>query len=773
MPADATGFAVLGLAPSSADFSPLLVKPAANTGPVMVGLVGSGAFVFSPSAFSNDQQSFGPPVAVVAPPECASGASGWTGELSIDDGLLIGATPVERAYLYLSEGDGAAVRLPAEMAEFIEADAVGALDFGALLPPIGSAPLDIEGWGWNSDTLVALGKGHYTPPPASGGGLTFGGGYSVGGSPILPGAGSATKLWVIETVQTTGATSPECGKEFCYENHPSLASTVIRPEPGNTQPVTETFEWSTVASNVNQIVWQVFTYPPGGNPDLNPPFVLDQGSVAVAPGQTGGQFPIDFAKYFKPIVPDVTLPGPGQQVLTNPVIVLPGSGALPTATPASGSGDGLVLADLPTVVPFSDRFYVRIVPLQLNVAALPSNAVTLDVVEPVEGPPLNIPPGAMTFNENAYTISWTYTPPVAADSKYAHCAIVTGFTSAYVPLPVWDQKFKESFQKQTPICYEPPDDDGWSLWDAFDSFVEYVADVWDYVAEGVTWLKKQVASLLLAAVPCKAIASDSTCQTIAAVAVDMAIVAFTGMPPSLPNFDAAMAALKGDLATVIVESAGSIPGVAAACGIADAANTVEGKLKSCKELAEAAIDAAIDEMLDAASEAAGKSTGYSWPGVKWKADPRGVYHPPAFDLTITRTSDPVLPNKCYVAASMESLVKGWKFPELQAGKVKSAVADVKGQPFLSASIGIPALSPGESIERTLWLVHPRLRWFESGKAQLYWDYAEAMLNVSNFTRSWVLLTPGAELTFEVWSNCAKPSKKGPHILTAGAWQATP
>jgi hypothetical protein len=777
-PAEASGLAIYGLAPMSADFSSLAASPKASTSPLKVDLTAGGSFLFAASAFDSQLEAFGPPLAVTAPPECAPPTTGWSGELWVNDGFLVTPVAVDRAYLYLTETGGAAIRLPTQMGSFVEAGSDGSLFFGDLLPPIGSTAIEMEGWGWSGGALVALGKGTYTPPapgPGAGGGLKFGGGYNVGGGPTGPVAPAITKLWVLEKFVTTATASPgECGKEFCVLDKQALTGTIERPKPTDSEPINRDFEWSVLVPNVSQVVWQIFTYPPANTPDLNPPFVLDQDVVSVPAGQTSGKFTIDFAKYLKSGVPTVTLEAPlGQSAAPNPVFYLPGGGSAPTPTPGSGKGgNNVAQVKLTNPVPFSDRFYVRIVPLQLNVATFPSSAVTLDVVEPGGGISISLPSSGEGTNQNAYTISWTYTAPIAADAKYARCAIVTGFTSDYVKTPL-HYKFQNSFDNQTPICYDSPDDDGWSPWDAFDAFVEFVADVWDYVADGVTWIKKQVVSLVLAAVPCKQIASDSACETIAAMAVDMAIAALTGMPPSLPNFDAVMAGLKGDLATLIVESAGAIPGVSTACGIADAANTIESKLKSCEEMAALAIDAAIAEMKDAASDAAGKSTGLAWPGVTWKADPRGQYHPPAFEMTITRTSDPVLPSTCTATASMQSLLKGWKFPELHQGYPKTITADVKGEPLLASSFVIPPLEPGESIKRTAWLVHPRLKWFESWRAELYWNYYEAMLNVPNFTRAWVLLTHGAELTFQVNSNCAKPSQQGPHVMTEFAWGEGP
>jgi hypothetical protein len=118
---------------------------------------------------------------------------------------------------------------------------------------------------------------------------------------------------------------------------------------------------------------------------------------------------------------------------------------------------------------------------------------------------------------------------------------------------------------------------------------------------------------------------------------------------------------------------------------------------------------------------------------------------------------------------MSSLVEDWKFPELHQGVVKNVTADVTGEPFLATSFTVPALKPGETYKRTVWLTQPRLRWFESWRAELYWNYAQNLLNVADFTRAWVLLLQGAELNFHVTSNCAKPSDQGPYVMTQSAW----
>jgi hypothetical protein len=115
---------------------------------------------------------------------------------------------------------------------------------------------------------------------------------------------------------------------------------------------------------------------------------------------------------------------------------------------------------------------------------------------------------------------------------------------------------------------------------------------------------------------------------------------------------------------------------------------------------------------------------------------------------------------------MESLKKNWTFPELHQGYPKPVTADVSGEPFLRTSMIVKPLAPGQSMTRQLWLTQPRT-WFESLRAQWYWHYFEAMPD--DYSRAWVLLTGGSELTFGVDSNCAPSSEQGPYVLPASAY----
>ena len=778
-PPEALGIQLVGLAPAAASFTPLMtLTPDAAKQTQTVNLAGGGIFLFSASAFDDSVLAYSPPVEVAAPENCATG--GWSGDVSLVDGKLNAPQQVDQAYLYLTQGDGAAVRIPAEQSQFVDAAQDGVLDFGPLLPPLDGSALEIEAWGWKQGALVKLGNGSFTPTPSP---TPTGGGPAGGGAPIAFGgsasaSGMLTTLKVVNRVLSNSSSAPpgvDCigPPEFCSYEEPANATTIERPAIGSTTPIIEKFQWTTLLPNVSQFAWQILPYPPANTADLASPFLIDQGVIAVAPGQSEGEFSLDFRKYFLATVAVLDLEfntSSGGNAALAPLF--PGKGsATPSPTPTPGSGTQSQFAfsgaDPLKLLGFGNRFYVRIVPIQFNSAMLPSGAVTLDVVEPAE--PIQVPPLYETWNPDAYTIQWSATLPVGPNPDYARCALVKAVGSD-VPSP-WSETYKQAMSSGEPLCYEPPSDDGWSPFDVFEAFVEFVADVWDYVSDGIDWIKEKVVSAVLVAVPCKQIASEAVCKGIANTALDAALITM-GVPPTLPDFDTVVAGLKGDLATFIVESAGSIPGVAEACGLAEAGNVVSSKVKTCEELAGVAIDQIVAQVKQARSDAAAQAAGIpTWPGLVLEPDPRGIWHAPSFNLTITRTSDPKLPKACSLSVWMKSTKKGWTYPYLKfpGGYPKEATADVSGQPLGGTSMLIPPLAPGESMTRQLWLTTPTV-WFESPQARDYWMYYQSMLNVKGFTRSWALLTQGAELTFGIESNCAKSSEQGPYVLPKSAYE---
>lgn len=770
--AGGAGVALHGLAPDAFSFEPLALRgPKADGDSFDVIFGGGGLFAFSASLFDGLSEVFSPPVTVDIPPSCAT--DGWSGDIALVGGKVKLSPPPDRAYLYLSHDDGGGVRAPVAPL-FVEPGGEGWFDFTPHMPELDDRPLNVEAWGWRDGALVHLGNGRYVPPPPPSGGsgstgdaIAFGGGLQLAG-------GLYASLHIVEQVTIAGPVP--CGAEFCVVDELLLADDIHQ------NSTKRTLRWTTLSpANVDHFVWQVLPYTPPDAADLAPPFMIDYGTLPVAPGQTTGDFEIDFAKYLTNGVPavDSSVSLADTLVLDSSLLwaVNTGTGGGPTPTPAGGStwvqGGGLgqmVVGDAVAgpIAPFSGRFYVRLVPVQDKQAAKPSNHVTLDLVE-VPPPQIVAAPGTGPgLNQNAYTINWAVNLPKAADPKYARCAIVTGFASDYkAQFNPYHSGHQSSYNNQTPICYKPPSSSGWSLLDVFEAIVEFVADVWDYIADGYQWIQDKVVAAIAA--PCKAIGgSDAVCKTIGQAAWT-ALTSSVGIPPTLPDFETVVAGLKGDLQTLIVNSASALPGVAEVCGLADTANVVTAKVKSCEELVGKALDEAVKQIQAARSEAAGKSTGMFWPGVEFRPDPRGQYHYPEFVMTIERTSDPVLPNVCTLAGYMESARSNWtwkepaKYPLTAAGMATIQVTgDVKGEPFLPASLVIPPLAPGEAITRQLWLTEPT-QWWETIKARdVYFGQTYKP------PHTWVLLNMGNELTFRLTGNCSKPAQQGPFVLPHSA-----
>ena len=569
----------------------------------------------------------------------------------------------------------------------------------------------------------------------------------------------------------------DCQHEFCSVESLLIAGKLERPPVGSGLPATKNFRWSTLLPNVTHLMWQVLPYPPSGSPDLSPPFLIDKGTMPVESGASSGDFTIDFAPYLEP---DVPLLSAGDQLEQNQQLIslifpnspLPPASAA-TPTPAPGGSGSSVLIDkkqLANPIGYGSRFYIRVIPIQDGVPGFPSGPVTLDVVDPP--PTMKLAPSANL----AYDISFEVTLPVAANPAYARCAIVTEITGGYTPPSVMLNypDFAAHLASGEPICYHPPSDSGWSPFDAFEAFVEFVADVWDAVVSSYDWIKEKVVQAVLLAVPCKQIASDDICEQIANTALDIALTSF-GVPPSLPNFDEVVAAAKGDLAEFIVTAASSLPGVSTACGLAEGASAATDKLSTCQALAEQAIDEAVKHMVAARSDAAAKAIGYSWPHVVFAPDPRGQYQAPSVTFTATRTTSELVPvlGGCKVSFSITSHLANWSWDELtfddQLGSLvpTTGTGDVVGSPFLPAAAPLPQLQPGESYTRQLWLTEPQNSWTETNAAYKYWHNYEG-LETPN--RAWVLLQKGAELTYNVGGNCS-PSVSQTHVLTKSAYDS--
>lgn len=765
---DSVGLTVYALQPSGVTFLPLgslAVDPAGNQYTVPV-TGGTNAIVVG--SFDAAIEVLAAPMLIDAPETCGVGE--WTGSVAIGtDNRLVGGPPVDRGYLYVQRGSEAAVRVPAT--SFVEASE-GRLDFSGLLPPFdGKEPVRIEAWGWIGDALVAIGEGRWVPPPS--GGTPPSGPGAAGAAPALaPFGGPFLAPGIVTTldvVRPSVVAGPEpCGKEFCDVELLLKQDQVVWPTSKGQPSPKRTLRWTTQMPLVDSIVWQLLPYAPAANPDLAPPFVIDQDTIDVTPGTTSGEFEIDFAKYLGPQSVTADLAGINLAPVTAPpTFVFPGASTPlppPSPTPTAGGG-GFAQAPIGQIIPsaITNQAFVRIIPMQGSSPSIVSNHVRFDVVSPSDPIVLDVPPG-YSENKNAFSVAWSFTPPVPPDPKYARCAVVTGFTDSYVPPPkIWPW----TYEIGKVHCYSAPSGGGGILdWveDGFEAFVDLVEDVWEGITDGYAWIQDQIVKVMLATVPCKQIADDAACEAIAKTALSVALASM-GVPPTLPDFGVVMNGLKGDLRNLVLEAAKSqFPGVAEACGLASAGNVVSSKVATCEALVDEAIDEIADQIEAEVSSAAGAATGKAWPGVIFAPDPRGVYQVPTVTMTLTRTSALPVPHQCTAAARMISTKADHSWTELVGGYPKAATGTVTGEPFLAESFVIPPMEPGETMTRTVWLADPAV-WFESQASWKYWYYYNA---VAKPNRAWVLLQAGSELAFEISGNCFQTSTKGPHVLTQSA-----
>jgi hypothetical protein len=778
----AGGFAFSVLPPVGDAFIPLPPVALAGDGGATTTFAALGGINYlTVESYTPEVSASSAIVPVEVPADC--GSAGWSGDARIEAGKLVFPGTADRAYLYLKVGAGSWQRVPAEAGSFVEPNA-GSFEFGQLLPFVAGSDLRLEAWGWSDGQLEKLGAGEYTAPGQQlySGGLTFGDGD--------PDLGFGTSLDIV---------FHKGGGEIFPEDDLAKHSTVDRPGPNSTSGKRE-FKWATTVPGVTHVVWQVLPYPlPEQNVTLTPPFLIDSDTIDVQ-GNSSGYFTLDLKSYLlgdgggvysasklgeqlinevakaNPFVPGATK-APGE------VLIDPGNIWWPAASPGaggSGSSNGpgspskATIDDLSYLIPPPTSLYVRVIPF-FGTISMPhaSNVVSFDIVEPSEPTYIDTTPPSFPSYLGAYTLDQAFFfAPTGSDPDYAHCVrVVKGGTTAGIPYSIYGPD-GSNWHNGTVHCLPKPSGGGWSLTDAFESFVGWVGDVWDFVSDGYSWMQDQVVAAVLAAVPCEQIASKATCETIVHTALQAALASF-GLPPEIPDWESTIAAAKGDLKAFILENAQSLPGVGDACAAAAIANQGSSSVPTCDQVVDKAVDEAIKQIVAERSAAAAANAGVLVPpGVTVEPDPRSMAQPPHFEIAITRTNEPLPADVvCTISASMTSVVQGrsWKETEWHDGQVKTVTkgpAEVHGQPFMAVKQVIATLQPGQSASYELWLTKGTV-WFEPDG----WNdhYAEEWGNWNGEPNHvWVLLQKGATVTGSLSSNCFNGGS-ATETLTGQAW----
>lgn len=711
---NSAGLVIYQLTPGASAMSELATIPSSGDKVSFEAAIDAGTNAFAVGAFDDDIVAVSDIVTVEGPAGCDPN---WTGDAKLIDGLLVTKKPADEAYFYLRVGDEAWRRVP--RTGFL-APKDGGFDASGFLPALDGKPLAVEAWGRLGGALVSLGAGRFNPPPAKR--------LNIQGL-----AAAATSLRVMHPQAVAlGAALPEGAELLPGYNEFGLALfpqtdeviTVDEQNPSH-YPIERQFRWTSLSS-VTKVMWHVTRYPLS-SVNLDPPGIIDWG-VETGPA---GKFSLDLTPYF------FDVPQKSLGALTEPLasssfvdnVVGPVSQD-PFAVPTTAK-ESLPASQKPTAV------YVRVIPFVGNQPLThASNAVQVRLQDHSEVEEVKfIDPDEP---EKPYLAAMTFRPPRLPNGFYVRCVLVVGTTgskTAYTPPlgyddPVvtpdkagvavppdstythWTSVFTDGdIDVGDTICRPPSDDDddGFDIGDAFEAFVEAVADAVDAISSAAAWLKDQIVTGLVKITACEQLASEDTCKTLATIAVDVALIS-AGIPPNIPNFSQLVDLGKGELAELAVDLANDTP-LGVAC------QTVPEK---CKEVARAAIDKLIEQYDEMRSGSASSATGIPIPpGFKVIRDPRGLLRPPHFTITLMGAPSGPAPH-CAAASGFANMTShrdnaDYAFYEKQYlegdSGVYEAVAQTKtgpvtGSPFHAQGFTLAQI--GQSVD--VWLTRDQPFW---------------------------------------------------------------
>jgi len=520
---------------------------------------------------------------VTVPPECAE-AVGWTGDVSIVDGVLH-TPPTESGvrYLYLTV-DGATIRVPAAQDAYLPSTA-GASAIADLLPPLAGRTLDVELWRVASDAEVRKeGEGHLTV------------------------AEGHTLAEVVGEPQRLALTARPDGTD-------GLGGPVL--DLGSQDGVVR-FRWEASSARTTRVLWQLLVDDRStSDHDLTPDGLLAVGVSEASGGAAAptGEFTIDtgdipgreatgrdaaveaaaelLASFGRPDPTPVLLPrGPDGQVGG-----LAGGTFAAARLPASATAidPAVQMIDLPG---YGDPVYVRVLPIGDDGAGTGASAsatvtVKLPVPQGQDGTAVDFTVDEVAFDPGRRVnvglagcvrvdVPWNVVSRVWVAEVDDRGFYVGG---SYQPSPDstpppdgWTSQSlftSQFYARDDTYCadsFPRPDDCSSALCALYDGVVEVVSAVGKVVLGAyslVSGIYNDVISTIVDLVAgsgvCDlfgAVAGDSTvgdCQTVLASvtrAAISAVLASVGLPPSLPTVDELEAVASGELETLIVALVG-------------------------------------------------------------------------------------------------------------------------------------------------------------------------------------------------------------------------
>jgi len=422
------------------------------------------------------------------------------------DGKVVPAQAVDSLYLYVSlDGESPWRRIPNDPMTFLSPQ-VGGFDISAYLDlaALESSPethsLDVEAWGWQGGTLIPLGK-YYG---LIGGGLT-------GWPP------SETQLQILTH---TIAGIPQ------YAHETNLV--------GESANRVVDFNWSTASPPIF-VLWQVSDEPFPPEFSMSPNGLVDD-DLKWGAASGNGNFKIDFRKFLK-------YEGFGN--IFDQIGNAFGEAADWVSDAVGGSpADNGPQKTYPASLPVT--FYVRIVTLSSE-GKLPSNTVVVRYLPSGEVLAEASPQGPV------YEVSIAgYTPFRPKDPAYKACTMTTqditfnAIAGEAGKIPAGTLRCGCPGVK----CSSGDKSCGWDVgchigkgFNALAEGIKWVANAVVEVGEFFVDVYNDAKSFVINAVASFACAWSETeqeraaCELAINVAVNVAITAFTGLPPDIPNLE--------------------------------------------------------------------------------------------------------------------------------------------------------------------------------------------------------------------------------------------
>jgi len=471
---------------------------------------------FYVSAYNSAGESPSAPVAVnISSVQCAP-AQAVPGGLDFNDGILTLPPGVDLAYAYGSTDGGTWRRIPTGH-EFLE-PASGTIDLKANLQPLlgdqSSGEADMDLWGWSGGALVHLGQMHVNAKYSSLAICNLSAGCS--------GDASATH-WVTEAV-----VSSDSGQ------------------------ASRKFQWKAPGADINYAIWQVSTQPfPAEYSVGAPPGLLISGisdaSVNTQSGSARGDFTIDFNT-------DLQIPSQDAQP-AEPKRVSGFLGQTNSIDPAllsafvGGMNTPLALMSYQPWVP--QKLYIRVTPMAGgHPAAEPSNTVLVNYTPTGDPPSINISK-VPSYKLEVIPDSYVNEVKVVQQMGILGCAYITG-----VDHDTFVEWFKQAYQLKgmDPSVVSGQAEDTYQWWydrigwkacpgvveeddpSIFEQFGAAFVEMINALSTTLEQIKGTLVEALAQIIP----GCDASCKSMLMTGLNFAITYFTGLPPSIPNFDEAV-----------------------------------------------------------------------------------------------------------------------------------------------------------------------------------------------------------------------------------------